>query len=744
MKKKFNTIATLKTKKRGILAFFTLFFFLTAAKAQDINLNGITKVKEKEYHWTLQNSPVQADRLALNVRVMQMSEDGTYEGLALLHNGSLIFKDLREKENLLEIKILHATKGEGYHWKIDPQNWLLAKIKYEEKKIIYEKGGDLMKKHEAKPLSEVPFEEDYLSAEKALSTCVETYLLHYAAIFDPTQAKQAPLTYWKNALEELNNIADEELQLEIGIACPEKITESEVFLNGLPVDRAYFEFFQDQTHLNQFMLKGKVYCVLGENRVEIVLKDADGEVLRESRLFLYQPQTQATPAQMRWVEPFVAQIKWSKTFFNIQTCLKSDTEIQKVDVFINDIFAKSSTNIIKQSSQNCPFLFKDALQLVEGENKIVLKVYNQAGEALSEPRVITVEFPKSDSLVSISVEKPTFNWLTPTEKRSTLSAATSEANCEICIASQANLENVEVWVNNRALSKSDYQLSEYNPAQCPYLLKIKFVPQSVENQVEVRAKNSAGESRSEPRILLASMPLENAAENAPFLLSWKENYANPLLLDAQIFRLETCLKATQEPASFEVLRNGVLQTAKTGLEKQNEADCPYRLFADVHLEAGENRIVLLAKNAQGKESQLEILIQTPQKEIPQNADFQENNPTNSDPKIETDSPIQQVLKTETSPSQTSTFEWLDFVESQKEISENSYLIRVKIHTSDPILSLLLMRDGKLVGNLNYTAQEDGSFLAEQQQILESGEHSYSLILITKEGQRQSEEKIILH
>jgi hypothetical protein len=743
MKEQLKKFSFLEIQKRNYFVFLTFFLFLTQAKGQDIHLNGITKVKEKEYHWTLQNSPIQADRLALNVRVMQTSADGTYEGLALLHSGSVIFEDLRAEENLLKIKVLHATKGEGYQWKIDPQNWLLAKVKYEEKKIVYEKGGELMKKHEAKPLLEVPFGDDYMSAEKALSSCVEAYLMHYAAIFDPTQAKQAPLTYWKDALEELNNIKDEELQLEIGIACPEKITDSEVFLNGLPVDRSHFELFQDQTHLNQFTLKAKVYCVLGENRVEIVLKDAQGEILRESRLFLFQPQVQATPVEMRWVEPFPLQIQWGKLFFNIQTCLKSDTEIQKIDVFINDVFAKSSTNIIAQSSQNCPFLFKDALQLVEGENKIVLKAYNRAGEALSEERMIRVELPKSDSLVSTLVEKPTFNWLTPTEKRSTLPSSSQEATCEICITSKANLENVEVWVNNRALSKSDYQLSEYNPALCPYLLKIKFIPQSVENQVEVRAKNSAGESRSETRILVATLPLEKAVENLPFLLSWKENYANPLRIEAQIFRLETCLKAEQEPTSFEVVRNGVLQSDKTGLEKQNDADCPYRLYADVRLEAGENRVVLLAKNAQGKESRLEILIETPQKKIVEPSDFQEDNIAVSDLKLPMDTLTQkQSQTTENKPTQI--FEWLDFAESKKEVLENDYLMRVKVHAPNPILSLLLMRDGILVGSVNYTPQEDGSFLVEQQQPLEPGEHRYSLILITAKGQQQSEEKIIQH
>ncbi|MCC5946731.1 MAG: hypothetical protein JJT94_17495 [Bernardetiaceae bacterium] len=620
-------------------------FTLEVAYAQEINLNGIMRQHDKDYIWNVENSPAHPDKITLNIRAMQVSETQEESSLQLLHNGVIMMSDNRRENNQIELKVYHGSRAGGYQWRIDRNNYLKCIFDYEKQQITYEPIGDLCLQAQSNTNENEPqsFGDNYVSAEKAIQLAVEEYISHYAQLFDDVLKKKlATKIVWKNVLEDVNKINTENFDVEIGIVCPADVENVELWLNDAPLDDKLYELTPAQDP-KSFVLKGKVYCLEGENRVEIRVKDKTGKVVKEIRHFLYQ-DPKNTKAD--WIEPYIDNITIAQSFFNLQACIEAYEAPQKIDIFVNNVLIKSSQKIEKQQAGQCSYVFKDLLQLRNGENKIQLKFVFANAEIESETRTIHC---KAEVAATQDTPPPTIHWLTPTDRETSQESDKTEIFAEACMDIAGSLTNIEVLLDGKPLSESYWVLEERSTPHCNYNLKITLAFQAQTHKIEIKVANQGGEKLSEERIINYTGQIDIATQQLPFLLSWRENYNSPLHITSNVFLLEACLQSVHEPQKIELFNNSALQQEITNWKaRDSDVNCNFVIPVEVRTQEGVNNIELVATSLQGKEER--ILIQILREPKPQ--ETKELNTTTEDTVVVSKESIAEVVNPSEQPKQT--------------------------------------------------------------------------------------------
>jgi len=92
-------------------------------------------------------------------------------------------------------------------------------------------------------------------------------------------------------------------------------------------------------------------------------------------------------ASVQWIEPTASQVASTDKNFKIKACITSNTPIQNVDLIANNQII-SSTPSQQNLEGDCTVDYEQLIYLNSGNNTVMLKVKNKAGEAISQPLFI--------------------------------------------------------------------------------------------------------------------------------------------------------------------------------------------------------------------------------------------------------------------------------------------------------------------------------------------------------------------
>jgi len=92
-------------------------------------------------------------------------------------------------------------------------------------------------------------------------------------------------------------------------------------------------------------------------------------------------------ATTKWVEPAVLQTSTTEKNFKLKACINSNTPISTIDLIANSQIISLQPS--QQAAQGeCTFVFEQLISLNSGNNTVMLKVKNVAGEVISQPLFI--------------------------------------------------------------------------------------------------------------------------------------------------------------------------------------------------------------------------------------------------------------------------------------------------------------------------------------------------------------------
>ena len=92
-------------------------------------------------------------------------------------------------------------------------------------------------------------------------------------------------------------------------------------------------------------------------------------------------------AVVNWIEPNVGQSSTTDKNFKLKACISSNSPILGIDLIANNQIIAADMSM-QNSQAECTFNFEQLISLNSGNNTVMLKVKNAAGEAISQPLFI--------------------------------------------------------------------------------------------------------------------------------------------------------------------------------------------------------------------------------------------------------------------------------------------------------------------------------------------------------------------
>lgn len=116
-------------------------------------------------------------------------------------------------------------------------------------------------------------------------------------------------------------------------------------------------------------------------------------ILEENELaFLFRKKTEIFPVPIiSWMAPKSLYTEQSLNSFKIKNCIKTESVITKIQIYINDVLSKEVQNPVKfvDENKNCDYVFENEILLDQGSNYIKIAAFdNNDGLKYSDERLI--------------------------------------------------------------------------------------------------------------------------------------------------------------------------------------------------------------------------------------------------------------------------------------------------------------------------------------------------------------------
>jgi WD40 repeat protein len=278
-------------------------------------------------------------------------------------------------------------------------------------------------------------------------------------------------------------------------------------------------------------------------------------------------------AEVNWINP-TSNISSSNAIYRIKACIKSESDISNIDVYLNDgLFSSDVGSNIFATTGECNIDFEKNIYLKQGSNNIKVIVKNEAGETESEVRNITYSM----------IAKPLISWVEPHMQKTATSTPSMKITANI--TSKAIINKVEVFNNNQLVLTENGLTSSIFTKKLALNVGI--------NSIKIVATSTSGSTSSEIRTI-------NYALAAKPLISW--NMPNGIIDETFIssYNISADIKSESKLLRVEVFVNDILQSFDENPVITNSSQLIYSFERSIHLNEGNNQVKLVALNSSGQ------------------------------------------------------------------------------------------------------------------------------------------------
>ncbi len=130
----------------------------------------------------------------------------------------------------------------------------------------------------------------------------------------------------------------------------------------------------------------KIRLAQGNNRIKITAENEGGITQSEIRNIKYViPQV----TTITWISPLLAKSENTEGTAIIQVCVKSNSVLKSYGILLNNKLFSNTKNPLSAKG-DCNYEIKQTLPLQNGDNKIIIRTVNLAGETISTP--VNIEY----------------------------------------------------------------------------------------------------------------------------------------------------------------------------------------------------------------------------------------------------------------------------------------------------------------------------------------------------------------
>ncbi|MFZ6008775.1 MAG: caspase family protein [Bacteroidota bacterium] len=112
-------------------------------------------------------------------------------------------------------------------------------------------------------------------------------------------------------------------------------------------------------------------------------------IWRDATLISKSTSNQLKP-EITWEEPSTSTMSVTYATFQIKACIKSETDVKKVEVMVNGASIATETSFKKDPLSGCAVFFEKSFSLRSGKNSIVLLAHNEGGVTQSSERIVNL------------------------------------------------------------------------------------------------------------------------------------------------------------------------------------------------------------------------------------------------------------------------------------------------------------------------------------------------------------------
>jgi hypothetical protein len=314
----------------------------------------------------------------------------------------------------------------------------------------------------------------------------------------------------------------------------------------------------------------------GRNTIYIEAKNAFGTTKSEKCLI----ESRLEPF-ITWLTPTLANTTVDSGIINIKAEIKTGYPLQKVTMNINGTVSSDEKSAIFQAN-NDTYLFEKTLLLKPGRNSINISASNIKGRTPSATR--NINFLSGSKL---SGSKPVISLVSPSPNDSLNNSGIILVKAEI--VSQSPLQKFTLINNNNVFSS----ITELKPEQKDnktYIVESLVPLKKGQNTIYVEAKNSAGTTYSENRVIDSRLEP---------LIIWLLPAAASSTVESGTTNIKAEIRTILPLKNISMNLNGTLSAlGKEGARPLNNDT--YILETTIELKTGRNTIYLSAVNTKGE------------------------------------------------------------------------------------------------------------------------------------------------
>lgn len=210
------------------------------------------------------------------------------------------------------------------------------------------------------------------------------------------------------------------------------------------------------------------------------------DAINNAKVEATAPPPSSNPPSVQWTAPSQSNLTIANAIISVEANISSESDISKVEVYVNDkLYSTDSREDLADKTQGNTTRFKRNVFLKQGENKIKLVAINAGGSTNSEIKSVVYNLP----------QKPQISWVNPNS--GSVATSSSEYTISSSIASQTNLDKVEIFINDQLVA-TDYNLTVSELSD--YTLNYEKILALNEGNttVKIAATNNSGTTYSDP------------------------------------------------------------------------------------------------------------------------------------------------------------------------------------------------------------------------------------------------------
>ena len=295
------------------------------------------------------------------------------------------------------------------------------------------------------------------------------------------------------------------IRLLAGIISKETITNVEILVNGISEKNV-----EPTKSINKDLIKIDKTIILkeGQNTIFIVAKTAKESIKSEAKTIFVKKLV--NKPIISWLNPIDLETVQELGVINIKACIKSETPVKGIDIYINGKIMRGFVDI-KNQKDDCKVMIDKNMNLQPGQNTVYIVASNESGAITSETKTIIKRKPKV---------KPVITWYNPTENETSL--ASSAIQIKACIKSAIPVKGVEIYLNGKPILGK--VTVESKDANCTVMVDKNIDLKAGKNTIYIVARNESDTAISETKYI--NYNDEIAKQKRIALIVGNSNYKN--------------------------------------------------------------------------------------------------------------------------------------------------------------------------------------------------------------------------